>query len=56
LLFTITNLNYRLVDGGKYFEYRMMLRTRQPDNIRHLSEVLINIPTVLEFGISPTGD
>lgn len=56
LSFSVANLNYRLVDDGKHFEYRMMLRTHHPENIRHLSEVLVNTPTVLEFRISPTGD
>ena len=56
LSFSVANLNYRLVDAGKHFEYRMMLRTPDPDNIRHLSEILVSTPTVLEFRIAPTGD
>jgi len=56
LSFSVANLNYRLVADGKDFEYRMMLRTHYPENIRHLSEVLVGTPTVLEFRISPTGD
>ena len=56
LSFSIANLNYRLVDDGKRFEYRMMLRTHHPDNVRNLSEVLVGTPKVLEFRISPTGD
>ena len=56
LSFSVANLSYRLVDDGKYFEYRMFLRTRQPDNIRQLSEVLVRAPTVLEFRISATCD
>jgi len=56
LSFSVANLSYRLVDDGKYFEYRMFLRTHHPDNIRQLSEVLVRAPTVLEFRISPTGD
>lgn len=56
LSFSVANLNYRLVDDGKHFEYRMMMRTPDPNNVRHLSEALVNTPTVLEFRISPTGD
>jgi len=56
LAFSVANLHYRLADDGKHFEYRMMIRTRNPDNLRQLSEALIQIPTVLEFRISPTGD
>ena len=56
LSFSIANLNYRLVDDGKHFEYRMILRTPDPDNVRRLAEVLVSRPAVLEFRISPTGD
>ena len=56
LSFSVANLNYRLVEDGKHFEYRMMLRTPNPDTIRNLSEILVRTPTVLEFRISPTGD
>ncbi|MBI1991108.1 MAG: MgtC/SapB family protein [Betaproteobacteria bacterium] len=56
LAFTIANLHYRLADDGNHFEYRMMIRTQNSDNLRQLSEALIRIPTVLEFRISPTGD
>lgn len=54
--FTIANLQYRLVDEGKNFEYRMMIRTQKPDNLRRLSEALMAQPHILEFRISPTGD
>jgi putative Mg2+ transporter-C (MgtC) family protein len=54
--FTIANLSYRLVDESRHFEYRMMIRTLDPDNLRKLSEDLLHAPNVLEFRISPTGD
>lgn len=56
LSFSIANLNYRLIDDGKHFEYRMILRTQDPDNVRRLSELLVRTPSVLEFRVSPTGD
>jgi putative Mg2+ transporter-C (MgtC) family protein len=56
LAFTIANLQYRLVDEGKNFEYRMMIRTQNADNLRRLSDALMNMPAILEFRISPTGD
>ncbi len=56
LSFSVANLNYRLIDDGKHFEYRMMMRTSDPHNVHHLSEVLVKNQTVLEFRISPTGD
>jgi putative Mg2+ transporter-C (MgtC) family protein len=54
--FSIANLNYRLVDEGKRFEYRMTIRTQDSNNVRQLSEALLSIPAVINFRISPTGD
>lgn len=54
--FTIANLQYRLIEDGKRFEYRMMLRTQNSDNLLQLSDALLGIPTVDEFRIFPTGD
>ena len=54
--FTIANFHYRLADEGRYFEYRMMIRTLKADNVRRLSETLTRNPAVLEFRIFPTGD
>jgi len=54
--FTIANLSYRQIDEGRHFEYRMMIRTLVPDNLRKLSEDLQRMPHVIEFRISPTGD
>ena len=54
--FTIANLNYRLTDEGKHFEYRMVLRTLDADNARALADALNARDTVLEFRIAPTGD
>ena len=54
--FTIANLQYRLTQDGKHFEYRMMLRTQNADNLLQLSDALLKIATVREFKIFPTGD
>jgi putative Mg2+ transporter-C (MgtC) family protein len=54
--FTIANLQYRLIQDGKQFEYRMMLRTQNSDNLLQLSDALLNIATITEFRIFPTGD
>ena len=54
--FTIANLQYRLTEGGKQFEFRMMLRTQHSESLRQLSEALLDTPTVAEFRIYPTGD
>ncbi|HMA90454.1 MAG TPA: MgtC/SapB family protein [Burkholderiales bacterium] len=54
--FDVANLNYRLTDDGRHYEYRMMIRTLRPENLGRLSELLLRIPAVLDFRISPTGD
>jgi putative Mg2+ transporter-C (MgtC) family protein len=54
--FSIANLSTRLTDGGKLFEYRMVLRSRDPESAERLSQHLRDMPEVVEFRISPTGD
>jgi putative Mg2+ transporter-C (MgtC) family protein len=54
--FSIANLSSRLSDGGELFEYRMVLKSRDPKNAENLSQHLRALPEVIEFRISPTGD
>ena len=54
--FSIANLSYRLSDGGKLFEYGMVIRSRDRRNAEALSQRLCQLPEVLEFRIAPTGD
>ena len=54
--FSIANLSSRLTDGGKLFEYRMVLKSRDPKSAETLSQHLRGLPEVVEFRISPTGD
>jgi len=54
--FSIANLHSRLVDDGKCFEYRMVIRSRDRNSAGALSEHLLSLPSVIEFRISPTGD
>ena len=54
--FSIANLTYRLTGEGKHFEYRMVVRTLDPDNLRALAETLNGLHSVLEYRIAPTGD
>jgi putative Mg2+ transporter-C (MgtC) family protein len=54
--FSIANLSYRLRDGGKFFEYGMVIKTRDRRNAEALSERLRRLPEILEFRIAPTGD
>ena len=54
--FSVANLASRLVEEGKYFEYRMVIRSRARDKTQALAEHLLTLPEVIEFRISPTGD
>jgi putative Mg2+ transporter-C (MgtC) family protein len=54
--FSVANLSSRLVNEGKYFEYRMVIRSRDRGNAQALSQHLLKLPEVIEFRISPTGD
>lgn len=45
---------FRRIEGT--MEYRMMLRTLNPDNLRRLGEVLRARDDIQEYRISPTGD
>ncbi|MBI3434173.1 MAG: MgtC/SapB family protein [Proteobacteria bacterium] len=54
--FSIANLSSRLAEGGKHFEYRMTIKSRDRQNGEALSQHLRGLPEVIEFRISPTGD
>jgi putative Mg2+ transporter-C (MgtC) family protein len=54
--FSIANLSSRLTEGGKLFEYRMVLKSRDPKSAEELSKHLRGLAEVIEFRISPTGD
>jgi putative Mg2+ transporter-C (MgtC) family protein len=54
--FTISGLSYRLVGEGRFFEYRMVIRTLRAENARRLAETLGRLSAVVAFRIAPTGD
>jgi putative Mg2+ transporter-C (MgtC) family protein len=54
--FTVANMSYRVTGDGRFFEYRMIIRTNNGDNMRRLAETLRQRPSIVEFRISPTGD
>jgi putative Mg2+ transporter-C (MgtC) family protein len=54
--FTIANLHYRLEDGGRYLEYRMVIRCTAHSQLQRLVSTLEKLPIVYEFRIAPTGD
>ena len=54
--FTIAQMSYRAFDDEPDFEYRMVLRTTDQQNIPRLAVALRDRPDVRAFRISPTGD
>lgn len=54
--FTVAHVSYRLIDDGQYFEYRMVIRTTDPNAARTYADALRVLEQVHEFRISPTGD
>jgi putative Mg2+ transporter-C (MgtC) family protein len=54
--FSVANLSQRLIDDGKFFEYRMVIRSRDKSSAHSLTRALLAMPDVIEFRISPTGD
>jgi putative Mg2+ transporter-C (MgtC) family protein len=45
-----------LTEGGEHFEYRMTIKSRNRNSAAALSSHLRNLPEVIEFRITPTGD
>ncbi len=54
--FTIANVHSRLINEGRHFEYRMVIRSRNRQSAPSLSKHLLALAEVVEFRISPTGD
>jgi len=54
--FTIANVSYHLTDGGRLFQYAMVMKSRDPRHADALSRHLAQLPEVLEFRIDPMGD
>jgi putative Mg2+ transporter-C (MgtC) family protein len=54
--FSVMHLSSRLIDEGKFFEYRMVIRSRAPGQAHALAQHLLKLPEVIEFRISPAGD
>ena len=54
--FTISNMEYRVLDDGKLFEYRMVIRSNDGSNTARLADTLRQLDIVREFRIAPTKD
>ena len=50
------NLSWHVLDEGRFFEYRMTLRTASERNFSELARSLGALAPVIEFRISPAGD
>ncbi|HYD31623.1 MAG TPA: MgtC/SapB family protein [Azospirillaceae bacterium] len=46
-------LGYALIDDGRTYEYRMLIRTLNPDALARLAEALKASPSVIGFFVSP---
>ena len=49
--FTIANMSSRLIESGKMFEYRMVIRTRDRSNAERLTRHPLTLPQVIEYRI-----
>lgn len=51
-----SNLSYQLDENGRYFQYRMTIRSKKAKNFQNLTESLIKMEKIDEFKIIPVGD
>jgi len=54
--YSIVNLNYRFNAAGGYFEYGMVLLSRDPESAHRLTEALRKTAAVQGFQLLPMGD
>jgi putative Mg2+ transporter-C (MgtC) family protein len=54
--FSIANLSYHLSEGGKLFEYGMVIKSRDRRNADALARHLSKLREVVDFRIDPVGD
>lgn len=54
--FRVEGVSYQVSEDGLLFEYKMTIRTNDPDNLMRLAEHLNTSADVKRFQISPTGD
>jgi putative Mg2+ transporter-C (MgtC) family protein len=53
---TIASMGYTLTHEGKYFDYDLIISTRNPARVNLLSQALAKEGSVIEFRISPAGE
>ena len=53
---TTSGLSYQLVEDGKFFEYRMTLRSKRSEDFQRLASSLTKMEQMAEFAITPVGE
>jgi putative Mg2+ transporter-C (MgtC) family protein len=51
-----SQFSYRVQEGGKYVEYELTLHSRHAADFRRLAELLMTVPEVFEYSLTPTGE
>jgi len=54
--FSLANMSYSEKKKADFFEYSMIIRTLDKDNVPRLSNVFSKLESIIEFHILPTGD
>ncbi len=54
--FSIISMSYSAEKEANFFEYSMIIRTLRKDNMHRLADVFVNLESITEFHILPTGD
>jgi putative Mg2+ transporter-C (MgtC) family protein len=54
--FSIANMSYRYNANASFFEYQMVIRTRDTNNVKKLTRSLSATKSVIEFRMFPAGD
>jgi putative Mg2+ transporter-C (MgtC) family protein len=54
--FQVHQVDYRQTGSGATFEYKMVISSFGPDNIKALAGILAGLPNILEFHVSPTAE
>jgi len=51
---SVSGCSYELENEGKFFTYKLTIRTRKLDNLRKLAQTLHGMERVCEFSVTPT--
>lgn len=54
--FKVLGISYRATEDGLFYEFKMLVRTSEPEHVAKLAEDLRKMSNVITFDITPTGD